>query len=88
MTIRAKCALRYPVAEIFSVIKGYYTVDKMGQVCLETQIALAIQFLLRLFRSLKDIQLELEQVENMSGRCVVFDWLWWTLLGECMEKFA
>ena len=32
--------------KIFSVITGYYTVHKMGQVCLETQIALAIQFLL------------------------------------------
>ena len=52
----------------------------MGQVCLETQIALAIQFLSivvrsgswRLFGSLKDVQLELEQAENMKWKmCLI-----------------
>ena len=37
----------------------------------------------RLFGSLKDIQLR-----TWSGRCLVFDCLWWMLLGECVEKIA
>ena len=41
---KAICASRYPAAEnIFSYKKDI--IHKMGQVCLETQIALAIQFL-------------------------------------------
>ena len=67
MAIRVKCALRYPIAEnifrwltervrIVLEIPSYKKdiIHKMGQVCLETQIALAIQFL-----SIADRKLEI-----------------------------